>query len=288
MDGNGRWATQRGRPRGEGHEAGGAAVHRAVEAALEQNVETLTLYTFSSDNWRRPAREVLHLMKLFKTHLGAQTERCRKLDVRISVIGNRNRIPGWLVDQIETTEARTRMGRKLHVRLAVDYSSRDAILGAAGRLQGSLPSRAAFRDAIAQAMNAPPGTQDVDLFIRTGGETRLSDFLLWESAYAELLFLPCLWPDFTSVTLSQALEEFSTRHRRYGGITEPPPPIGLTPPPPLASWPYHGPSRTLSGGAPKRTNNSPRPGDPTQANDACRTRAEVRDGAQVPTARRRK
>jgi len=202
----------------EGHRQGGEAVSRAVEAALARNISTLTLYSFSTDNWRRPPSEVIHLMRLFRMHLHAVTDRCIETGVRISVIGCRTRIPKVLRKQIDVTESRTRMGEDLHVRLAVDYSARDAILGAAQLLHGSSPTRDSFSQAIAIAMNAPAGTGDVDLFIRTGGETRLSDFLLWESAYAELVFSPCLWPDFTAHTLDCALKEFSTRHRRYGGI----------------------------------------------------------------------
>ena len=219
MDGNGRWAQRWGRPRREGHRAGAVAVRRGVEAAPEFGITTLTLYAFSADNWRRPPGEVDHLMRLFECHLRSETARCLEKGVRVSVIGRRDRLPGGLRREIESIESRTRSGTALHLRLAVDYSSRDALLRAATLLNGSRrPSREAFGQAIAKATRAPLGTRDVDLLIRTGGEKRLSDFLLWECAYAELVFTPCLWPDFTASELASALREFSSRHRRYGGL----------------------------------------------------------------------
>ncbi len=219
MDGNGRWAQRRRRPRRAGHRAGADAVRRTVEAAPGLGITTLTLYAFSSDNWRRPTAEVEHLMRLFENHLRSECATCVQNEVRLSVIGRRDRLPAGLVDAIETAESRTSSGTRLHLRLAVDYSARDALVVAASSVGASGPlSREAFSAALAHAMNAPVGTRDVDLLIRTGGEQRLSDFLLWESAYAELTFLEKAWPDFTAADLEAAVGEFSIRHRRFGGL----------------------------------------------------------------------
>ena len=220
MDGNGRWAKRRGRPRQEGHRAGAEAVRRAVEAAPGLGVSTLTLYAFSADNWSRPPSEVGHLMRLLRVHLRTETEECIASGVRLSVIGRRDRLPQELQTQIEDTESLTRSGRALHLRLAVDYSSREALVKAAGYWRGPQRlSREAFGQAIAKATHCPVGTPDVDLLIRTGGEKRLSDFLLWESAYAELVFTPCLWPDFTAGEFESAVQDFFLRDRRYGGLS---------------------------------------------------------------------
>ena len=221
MDGNGRWARQRGRPRREGHNAGASAVRRTVKAAPTLGISTLTLYAFSSDNWRRPLNEVDHLMELLRIHLRSECARCVETGVRISVIGRRDRLPGRLRRQIESTESQTRSRTSLDLRLAIDYSSRDALLRAASLVQGEIEiSREAYLEAVARAAYAPPGTRDVDLLIRTGGEMRLSDFLLWECAYAELLFIGCLWPDFAAPELRAAVREFSARDRRFGGLSE--------------------------------------------------------------------
>lgn len=218
MDGNGRWAKRLGRPRWVGHRAGGCAVQRIVESAPRFGIGTLTLYAFSADNWRRPPVEVGHLMRLFEVQLRSETECCRERGIRLSVIGRRDRLPKSLLRQIERTTQSTAAGRRLHVRIALDYSARDAILGAATSVVDNPLDREAFGRAIAQAMHAPSGTPDVDLFIRTGGEKRLSDFLLWESAYAEFVFTPCLWPDFSPRDLEAAVESFRGRDRRFGGV----------------------------------------------------------------------
>ncbi len=223
MDGNGRWAQERGRPRAEGHVAGAAAVRRAVESAPELGITTLTLYAFSSDNWRRPRGEVDHLMRLFQKHLDSECARLTDSGVRLSVIGRRDRIPGPLERRIAHVEERTSEGTSLHLRVAIDYSARDALLAAAGRLaEGVRPSRQAFERALSQAIHAPRGTRDVDLLIRTGGEQRLSDFLLWESAYAELVFTDVPWPDFSEADLASAVQAFAARDRRYGGLSRGP------------------------------------------------------------------
>ena len=222
MDGNGRWAQRRGRPRRTGHVAGAAAVRRTVKAAPGLGITTLTLYAFSVDNWRRPRTEVDHLMRLFQSHLRSECAHCVDNGVRLSVIGRRDRLPGGLGEAIEVVEAETRQGTNLHLRLAIDYSARDALLTAAASMPASGPrTRDVFSTALARAMNAPAGARDVDLLIRTGGERRLSDFLLWESAYAELLFTDKAWPDFTAQDLESAVREYSTRDRRFGGLDSP-------------------------------------------------------------------
>ncbi|MEX2500495.1 MAG: di-trans,poly-cis-decaprenylcistransferase [Wenzhouxiangellaceae bacterium] len=220
MDGNGRWAVHRGLPRAAGHRAGAAAVRRAVAAAPKFGIGVLTLYAFSADNWQRPAPEVRHLMRLLRAHLRSEADRCAEEGVRVSVIGRRDRLPAGLVAEIESAEARTRGGRTLHLQVAIDYSSRDAIVSAARLAETgeTINDRERFRHLISRALHADSSIPDADLIIRTGGEQRLSDFLLWESAYAELVFLPCLWPDFDQARLASAMECFSRRQRRYGGL----------------------------------------------------------------------
>jgi len=193
MDGNGRWASARHLPRLFGHRAGVQAARAVIEAASQLGISTLTLYAFSSDNWRRPPAEVSAIMLLFREFLGSEIARCRETGVRLSIIGRRDRLDSNLVSQIIQAEHDTAAGSTLHLRIAVDYSGREAI--ASGHLG-----------------------PDVDLLIRSGGEHRLSDFLLWESAYAELYFTPCLWPDFARTDLEAALRDFYRRDRRYGAV----------------------------------------------------------------------
>jgi undecaprenyl diphosphate synthase len=209
MDGNGRWASTRGLPRVAGHRAGAEALRRAVEAAPDLGISVLTVYAFSSDNWRRPQPEVSALMKMFHTYLRREQAKCVDKGVRVSVIGRRDRLPRLLLPVIEECESATADGERLHLRLAVDYSSRDAILAAAQSLNGN-----ASREAHSEAL----GPQDVDLLIRTGGEQRLSDFMLWECAYAELVFTPVMWPDFSAADLGAAVGEFRSRERRFGAL----------------------------------------------------------------------
>ncbi len=209
MDGNGRWASTRGLPRVAGHRAGAEALRRTVEAAPDLGISVLTVYAFSSDNWRRPQPEVSALMKMFHTYLRREQAKCIEKGVRVSVIGRRDRLPRLLLPVIDECESATARGETLHLRLAIDYSSRDAILAAARSLNGK-----ATRDALSGAL----GAQDVDLLIRTGGEKRLSDFMLWECAYAELVFTPVMWPDFAASDLAAAVGEFRTRERRFGAL----------------------------------------------------------------------
>ncbi len=193
MDGNGRWATRRGLPRAAGHRAGAAAVRRVVEIAPGCGITALSVYAFSSDNWSRPAAEVSTLMRLFARYLRSETAELIAQGVKLIVIGRRDRLPASLVAAIGAAEQATAQGTRLELRVAVDYSGRAAIR--AGQL---LP--------------------DVDLLIRTGGEQRLSDFLLWECAYAELWFTERMWPDFGAAHLAAAIHEFHSRDRRFGGL----------------------------------------------------------------------
>jgi undecaprenyl diphosphate synthase len=215
MDGSGRWALGRGKPRSEGHRAGVRAVRRAIEAAPRLGVGTLTLHAFSSQNWQRPQAEVRGLFGIFQNFLRAEVPGWLAAGVRISVFGRRDRLPRALVRAIESAEAATAGGRGLHLRLAIDYSAREEILGAAKRLNTD-----AKEDEFVRALAPETESPDVDLLIRTGGELRLSDFMLWECAYAELYFTPRLWPDFTSEDLEAALSEFHSRDRRFGRIPE--------------------------------------------------------------------
>jgi undecaprenyl diphosphate synthase len=216
MDGNGRWASSRGWPRVAGHRAGADAVRRTVEAAPGLDIRTLTLYAFSSDNWKRPEAEVSTLMGLFQDYLDEETERCVEKGIRISVIGRRDRLSLKLCGAIEAAENATAGGCALHARVAVDYSSRDAILDAVAKLR-SEPT--VTRDAFDRILAGPDGNaSEVDLLIRTGGEKRLSDFLLWECAYAELWFTPVMWPDFAAADLQQAVAAYGARERRFGAL----------------------------------------------------------------------
>jgi undecaprenyl diphosphate synthase len=219
MDGNGRWATRRGFPRAAGHREGAVAVRRVIEAAPALGVGTLTLFAFSSDNWQRPEREVQWLMRLFREYLRGEIGRCREAGVRLTVIGRRDRFPRGVAESIAHAERATATGRRLHVRLAVDYSSRDAMLRAASLGEpGIVPTREEFALRMAGCPAGGSAVPDVDLLIRAGGEQRLSDFLLWECAYAELVFTPTMWPDFTSADLAAALHQFRARERRFGAL----------------------------------------------------------------------
>lgn len=222
MDGNGRWAKARGRPREWGHRQGAKAVRRIVESAPDLGVSALTLYAFSQDNWQRPAREVRALMALLKRYLRSETPNLVENGVRLRVIGRRDRLPAALVTAIEGAEAATARSSTLLLRLAIDYSSRDALLEAA-KMAASCPvlEREDFEGFLARAIHAgDEGVPEVDLLIRTGGEQRLSDFLLWECAYAELLFTPRMWPDFEGKDLAAALREYRGRDRRFGAVAE--------------------------------------------------------------------
>lgn len=221
MDGNGRWATVQGRRREWGHRRGAEAVRRVVRAAPDLGIGTLTLYAFSSDNWSRPAAEVGLLMRLLERYLRRETAELKENGVRLRVIGRRDRLAPEIVRAMEWAEAETAEGRRLLLRLAVDYSSRHALLeavrGAAAR-EGLLADRPDLAAELGRATNAGGPSCDVDLLIRTGGERRLSDFLLWECAYAELLFTGKMWPDYTGEDLAVAMRDFAGRDRRFGNV----------------------------------------------------------------------
>ncbi len=207
MDGNGRWATGKGRPRWMGHVRGAHTAREVVAYCAQRGVEQLTLYAFSSDNWKRPADEVGFLFDLFASHLERQLAKLLKHGIRLSVIGRRDRLPQALCASIESTEARTAHGTRMHLRVAVDYSSRAAIHEAFAMAEG--------RGGVLPDTNILP---PVDLVLRTGGERRLSDFLLWESAYAELAFLDVNFPDLSTADLDAVFADYAKRERRYGAV----------------------------------------------------------------------
>ncbi|MDR3526512.1 MAG: di-trans,poly-cis-decaprenylcistransferase [Rhizomicrobium sp.] len=211
MDGNGRWATARGLARAAGHEAGIEALRRVVRAAPDENISILTVYAFSSDNWKRPESEVAALLDLFRRFLDSETEDLVRDGIKLSIVGRRDRLPQDLVCEIERVEAATEWGDLLHLRVALDYSARDMIVEAAKK---AAASGELSRDSLTAALGAP----DVDLLIRSSGEQRLSDFLLWECAYAELHFSPKPWPDFAASDLKEAMASFHHRERRFGAL----------------------------------------------------------------------
>jgi len=217
MDGNGRWATRRGLSRLRGHEAGVEAIRRVVEAAPKQGIGTLTLYAFSVDNWRRPKAEVTALMALMRFYLANEVESLVRNGVRLTVIGRRDRLPNGIAAAIARAEAATATGDVLHLRMAIDYSARDAILKAVARASGLTELT---RENFADLVTGEQGLRDVDLIIRTSGEKRLSDFLLWEGAYAELHFTERMWPEFDTDDLADALASYSRRERRFGGLEQ--------------------------------------------------------------------
>jgi undecaprenyl diphosphate synthase len=219
MDGNGRWAQRRGLPRTAGHIEGAKKVNAIVEAAAREGIRTLTMYAFSSDNWARPSAEVGALMRLLARYLATETRTCLDESIRLNVIGRRDRLSPGLLHAIEQSERLTAGGSRLHLRIAVDYSAQHSILEAARRAASSAAlSVEEFHAALAEVNHSARACGAVDLLIRTGGEQRLSDFLLWECAYAELYFTDQLWPDFGAVELQAALADFARRQRRFGKV----------------------------------------------------------------------
>jgi undecaprenyl diphosphate synthase len=226
MDGSGRWARARGLARPEGHRAGVEAVRRVIAAAPDLGVGTLTLHSFSSGNWQRPPEEVERLFGIFEDFLFVEPTVWIGSGVRLAVFGRRDRLPGTLLQTIEYAESATSGCQRLHLRLAIDYSARQAILRAARRLNvvnspnpansNGESEEARFGRVLGDA--GGEAVPEVDLLVRTGGEQRLSDFMLWESAYAELYFTPVLWPDFSAADLDHALKEFHSRDRRFGAL----------------------------------------------------------------------
>jgi undecaprenyl diphosphate synthase len=219
MDGNGRWAARRHLPRTAGHRAGAKAVDAVVAAAARQGVDTLTLYAFSADNWNRPGAEVSALLTLLRRQLLTQTQRCLEQSIRINVIGRRDRLDAGLLRSIERSERATAHCPGMHLRIAIDYSAQYSLLETCRRLQlDAAVDKSRFVEYLAAVDHAVTPAPAVDLLIRTGGEKRLSDFLLWECAYAELHFVEALWPDFDEPAFEQALAEYARRDRRFGRI----------------------------------------------------------------------
>jgi len=218
MDGNGRWAERHGLPRSAGHREGIEAVRRTVEAAPDYGIGALTLFAFSADNWKRPPLEVEVLMILLRKYLRRDVRRLVENGVRLKAIGRRDRLPEGLADEIAAAEAATAFGTRFALNVALDYSARTAVANAAATWLGDdSPQRSAFGRLLAHQGHGPG--RDVDLLIRTGGEKRLSDFLLWEAAYAELHFTGTMWPDFGADDLAEAVRDFYRRDRRFGLIT---------------------------------------------------------------------
>jgi undecaprenyl diphosphate synthase len=220
MDGNGRWAARRHLPRTAGHRAGAKAVDAIVTAAARHRIGTLTLYAFSAANWNRPRAEVSGLFTLLRRYLLTQTQRCLEQSIRINVIGRRDRLSDSLRQLIENSERATARCSGMQLRIAVDYSAQHSLVETCRRLRSHVDiDRSRFLEQLAAVDHSSAAAPEVDLLIRTGGEKRLSDFLLWECAYAELHFVECLWPDFDAAAFEQALAEYSRRDRRYGGLT---------------------------------------------------------------------
>ncbi len=224
MDGNGRWAGARGLPRVAGHRAGAQAVRRTVESAIACGVGWLTLYAFSSENWRRPAEEVLDLTGLLRHYIRQELAEMSREGVRVRVIGERTRFDADTQAELNRAEAATKGNTRLNLNVALSYGARSEILAAAraiaeaataGRLNPAELDEPAFERFLSTA-----GMPDPDLVIRTSGERRLSNFLLWQSAYSELVFLDVLWPDFGRAEFDTALAEFARRERRFGGCSD--------------------------------------------------------------------
>jgi undecaprenyl diphosphate synthase len=219
MDGNGRWAARRHLPRTAGHRAGAKAVDAIVTTAARQGVGTLTLYAFSAANWNRPGPEVSGLFTLLRRYLLTQTQRCLEQSIRINVIGRRDRLNVELRQLIDRSERATAHCNGMQLRIAVDYSAQHSLLETCRRLRSQTDiDRSRFMEQLAAVDHSIDSTRDVDLLIRTGGEKRLSDFLLWECAYAEMIFTPRMWPTFTGKDLASAVDEFHRRDRRFGRI----------------------------------------------------------------------
>jgi undecaprenyl diphosphate synthase len=221
MDGNGRWASKRGLPRVAGHKAGAEAVRRAMQAAVDNGVEVLTLYAFSSENWRRSAEEVGDLTALMRFYLEREFASLQKEGVRLRLIGDYSAFGSELVSRLERAVERTAENRRLTLVVALNYGSRAEITAAARNLAekveaGTLEADAIDEEAVAAELQTQ-GLPELDLLIRTSGEVRLSNFLLWQAAYAELMFVDTLWPDFDEAAFAEALERYAGRNRRFGG-----------------------------------------------------------------------
>ena len=221
MDGNGRWARARGLPRAAGHRAGAQAVRRAIEAAIGCGVQWLTIYAFSSENWRRPPEEVLDLTGLLRRYLRQELAEMSREGVRLRVLGNPQRFDGDLQAELARAEQSTRGNSRLNLNIALSYGARDEIVAAAKAIAAAAASGELTPGEVDETRFSQflftADMPDPDIVIRTSGEQRLSNFLLWQSAYAELVFLDVLWPDFCRADFEFALAEFSRRERRFGG-----------------------------------------------------------------------
>ncbi|HSW38333.1 MAG TPA: polyprenyl diphosphate synthase [Acidobacteriota bacterium] len=222
MDGNGRWAERRGLPRWKGHEMGLRAVRRLAESACRRRIPVVSLFAFSSENWKRPEPEVNFLFDLFKRYLGSEQDDLVCRSIRISAFGRRDRIPGPVLDALTAVEEATKNGRRLHLRIALDYGARWEIAETARTIVRELMRRGLSAEAITEALFADAlhrdGVPDPDLIIRTSGERRLSNFLLWQAAYSELYFCPKMWPDFDDNDLETILADFHARTRTFGAL----------------------------------------------------------------------
>jgi undecaprenyl diphosphate synthase len=216
-DGNGRWASTRGLPRNAGHRAGAEAARAVIQCAPHLGIHTLTLFALSAANWKRPEAEVCAIFEVLHEYLREETTHCLEEEIRLSIIGRRDRLPLPLQRALAEAEALTVKGTRLHLRLAVDYSSRHSLFQAASKFYKATElSAEAFGNVLAEVQRGC--SADVDLLIRTGGEQRLSDFLLWECAFAEFVFLQKRWPDFTPADLRDAIVEFLGRERTRGSL----------------------------------------------------------------------
>jgi undecaprenyl diphosphate synthase len=221
MDGNGRWAQRRGLPRTAGHIEGAKAVNEVVETAARAGIRALTLYAFSADNWGRPNTEVAALMRLLRRYLMTETGRCIEQSIRINIIGRRDRLSEGLVRAIEQSERLTASCTGMHLRIAVDYSAQYSIVEAARRAGADFGVDSnRFQELLDEVDHSAVPAGAVDLLIRTGAEKRLSDFLLWQCAYAELFFADCMWPEFGESGLRAALDYYAGRQRRFGKVAE--------------------------------------------------------------------
>jgi undecaprenyl diphosphate synthase len=217
MDGNGRWASARALPVAEGHREGARALRRTVEAAIDLGVRSLAVYAFSTENWSRPADEVASIMDLMDETIDRELPDLARQGVRTRFFGRRDRVPEALLDKMVTLERATAANDRLHLWIAFDYGGRGEILDAVRGLLAAGATAANISEELFRSHLYAPEMPDPDLVIRTSGELRMSNFLLWQSAYAELVFVDTLWPDFGEEHLRSALEEFARRRRRFGG-----------------------------------------------------------------------
>lgn len=220
MDGNGRWAQMRGLPRYEGHKRGVEKVKEIIKAAIELKINVLTFYAFSIENWQRPQKEVEIIMELLQSHLKKETSNFIEQGIRFKMIGNRELIPKEILSAIEETERHTKNCQNLLAQFAISYSGRDEIVRAIKRIiEQGIPNQKIDESLVTSFMDTA-GVPDPDLIIRTSGEQRLSNFLIWQAAYAEFYFTPTLWPDFTEEEFTEAILDYQKRQRRFGKVSE--------------------------------------------------------------------